>query len=211
MQLQQIADRLNAGMAGVAGERTPETWAIRVAAYRLLSQGEPATIEDIAKASAHEVAEVKRCLEGSSDLTDDGRVDAIMGLTLRPTQHRIKLGETQLYTWCALDLLFIPSCLAATAKIESASPASGAPVRAVVTPHGIHDVDPEEAVLSVVPIQSDRHDIRSAFCNFVHFFTSRADAARWQATHRDGWLLPAADAFNLGTRFVESLAGDCCE
>lgn len=210
MHVDEIADRLNAGIADLAGPRTPETWAVRVAAYRLLTKGEPVKVEDIAQASGHEVESVQHFLRGSSDVTDDGRVEATMGLSLRPTQHRIKIGETQLYTWCALDLLFIPPALGVTAHIESPSPTSGKLVRAVVTSTGIDNLDPRDAVVSVVPIRSDSDEIRGAFCNFVHFFASDGDAAGWAESHPDGWMLPATEAFRLGLRFVDHLGGDCC-
>lgn len=210
MHIELIADRLNEGLGALAGDRTPEAWSIRTAAYRLLTEGEPVKVEDIARASGLGVEDVQRCLRGSSDITDDGRVEATMGLSLRPTQHRIKIGETQLYTWCALDLLFIPPTLGVTADVESPSPTSGQFVRAVVAPSGIGELDPEDAVVSVVPIRSDSDEIRGAFCNFVHFFASDGDAAPWVESHPEGWVLPAKEAFQLGIRFVDRLGGDCC-
>lgn len=180
MKLDEIADRLDAGMAQLAGERTPETWAIRVEAYRLLSKGAQVAVEEIAHASGHEVADVERCLQGSSDLTEDGTVEAFMGLSLRPTQHLIKIDGTQLYSWCALDLLFIPPILGLTAEIESPSPTSGEVVRAIVARTGVEDLVPTEAVVSVVPIRPGTDEIRGAFCNFVHFFVSDADASPWR-------------------------------
>lgn len=210
MKVDEIAARLDAGIAQLAGERTPATWAIRVEAYRLLSSGVPVKVEDVALASGHDITDVERCLHGSADLTEDGKVEALMGLSLRPTQHRMKVGDTQLYTWCALDLLFIPPTLEVTAEIESPSPTSGEVIRAVVTPNGIEDIDPEGAVVSVVPIRSDADEIRGAFCNFVHFFLSDTEAASWRGSNPEGWILPAAEAFQLGTRFAERLSGDCC-
>lgn len=210
MRLDLIADRLDEGMRDLAGERTPQTWAIRAAAYRLLIKGEPITPEEIARESGHDLADVERCLQGSSDLGESGRVEAIMGLSLRPTQHRIAIEGVQLYTWCALDLLFIPPTLGVTAQIESVSPVSASTVRAVMTPQGIEDVDPAEAVVSVVPVRSDADEIRASFCNFVHFFASESESVEWQEQHLDGWVLPAADAFELGTRFVDRMGRDCC-
>lgn len=210
MRLDLIADCLDEGMRDLAGERTPETWAIRVAAYRLLRKGEPVALEDIARESGHDLVDVRGCLQGSSDLGEDGRVEAVMGLSLRPTQHRIVIEGVQLYTWCALDLLFIPPTLGVTAQIESVSPASDTTIRAVVTPQGIEEVDPAEAVVSVVPLRSDADEIRGSFCNFVHFFASEDESLQWQEEHPDGWVLPATDAYELGTLFVDRMGGDCC-
>lgn len=209
-QLNVIADRLVDGMGDLAGERTPETWDIRLAAWRLLSKGEPVTVKAIAQQAGRDLTEVQRCLHGGSDVTVDGRVEAVMGLSLRPTQHRIMIEGVQLYTWCALDLLFIPPTLGVTAQIQSVSPVSATTIRAVVTPQGIEEVDPPEAVVSLVPVRSDADEIRGSFCNFVHFFSSEADAGSWRHDNPDGWVLPAPEAFKLGTRFIDRLGGDCC-
>lgn len=209
-QLDAIAGRLADGMGELAGERTPETWDIRLAAWRLLSKGEPVAVEVIAQQAGRDVTEVQRCLQRSADVTVDGRIDAVMGLSLRPTQHRIRIEGKQLYTWCALDLLFIPLALGVTAEIESTSPASGESVRALVTPNGVEHIDPTTAVVSVVPIRLGSSEIRVAFCNFVHFFSSLDDARAWAEEHPSGWVLPARDAFQLGTRFIDKLGGDCC-
>lgn len=209
-QLDAIADRLADGMGELAGERTPETWDIRLAAWRLLSKGEPVAVEAIAQQAGRDGTEVQRCLHGSSDVTVDGRIDAVMGLSLRPTQHRIRIEGKQLYTWCALDLLFIPLALGVTAEIESTSPASGESVCALVTPNGVEHIDPTTAVVSVVPIRLGSSEIRGAFCNFVHFFSSEGDASSWRADNPDGWVLPATYAFQLGTRLIDKLGSDCC-
>lgn len=210
MEVEQIATRLNDSIESVIGRPTAETWNVRRAAYRLLAQGEPVTLAQIADAAGTDVAQVERCLQGSSDIADDGRIRGAMGLSLRPTQHHMRIGGTQLYTWCALDLLFIPRALEATAEIESKSPASGEVIRAVVTPHGIHSLDPQEAVVSVIQMRSGHDEVRSAFCNHVHFFSSEIDAASWQNDHPEGWVLAASSAFDLAARFIDHLAGDCC-
>ncbi len=209
MKLDSIADQLSEGVGQLSGYRAPDAWGIRDAAYRLLSKGEPVALRDIAAAANRDIAEVKRCLQGSSDVTD-GYVEAAMGLTLRPTKHRLRINGVDLYTWCALDLLFIPPTLDATAEIESTSPSSGDTIRAVVTPRGIDQVDPAQAVVSVVPIGGG-DEIREAFCHFVHFFSSEDDAKGWEGEHPEGWVLPAQEAFELGIRFVSRLGGHCCE
>lgn len=64
----QIRQKFNVEVEGVAGGGMPTTWAIRVAAYRLLIEGQPATLEDIARTSGRDVAQVERCLQGSLEL-----------------------------------------------------------------------------------------------------------------------------------------------
>ncbi len=44
-----------------------------------------------------------------------GRVVGFSGLTLRPTAHSLRVGDRQLYAWCAWDTLFLPALLDETA------------------------------------------------------------------------------------------------
>lgn len=210
MRLDVMAERLIAGVGELVGERTPETWGIRIAAWRLLSRGEPVSPQAVADEADRDVAEVLGCLKGSSDTTREGLIDAAMGLSLRPTQHRMRIGSRDLYTWCALDLLLIPPALGLAARVESVSPESGATIRAVVTPDGVDETEPAEAVVSVVPVRGDQREIRGAFCNFVHFFSSPEDARSWQGEHPEGWVLAAHDAFELGSHLIGGISGDCC-
>ncbi len=71
-------------------------------------------------------------------------------LTALETPHRIEVGGKELYAWCALDTLFIPGLLGETAEVESKCPVSGETVRLTVTPEGVQEICPTDAVLSVV-------------------------------------------------------------
>ena len=71
-------------------------------------------------------------------------------LTARQTAHRIQVGGKELYAWCALDTLFIPGLLGEEAEVSSTCPASGEPVRITVTPDGVRDFRPADAVVSIV-------------------------------------------------------------
>ncbi len=71
-------------------------------------------------------------------------------LTARPTTHRVEVSGKTLYAWCALDTLFIPGLLGEKAEVESSCPVSGEAVRVTVTPDGVVDFSPAEAVVSVV-------------------------------------------------------------
>ncbi len=71
-------------------------------------------------------------------------------LTAQPTPHRIEVAGKHLYAWCALDTLFLPGLLGEPAEVESKCPVSGETVRATVTPEGVKEIRPADAVLSVV-------------------------------------------------------------
>ena len=101
------------------------------------------------------MASVKSRLTGAGFATMGVQVDAqgnIVGAALaaRQTAHRVQLGGKELYAWCALDTLFIPGLLGEEAEVLSTCPVSRETVRITVTPDGVEDFSPPDAVVSVV-------------------------------------------------------------
>jgi alkylmercury lyase len=120
-----------------------------------------------------------------------------LGLTLRPTPHRFEVDGRTLFTWCALDTLVFPALLGTRARVTSPCPVTGVPVRVEVTAERVEEVEPADALVSlVVPEAVD--NIRRAFCHQVHFLSSPEAATRWRAGHPAGVTLPVAEAFQLG-------------
>ncbi|WP_144662974.1 organomercurial lyase MerB [Paenarthrobacter nicotinovorans] len=172
---------------------------------RLLSQGDPVDIADLAATAGHTVPEVRTALAAVPDTEYDGEGRIIgQGLTLRPTQHRFEVNGEQLYTWCALDTLIFPALLGTTARIESACHATGVPVRYSVSASGVTGVQPATAVVSLINPEA-MSSIRSAFCNQVRLFASAETAQPWLDANPEGSVVPITEAFRLGTAMAESL------
>ncbi len=175
---------------------------------RLLADGDPVGIDDLAAAAALTADEVRARLAAMPDTEydDQGRIIG-QGLTLRPTRHRFTVAGEELYTWCALDTLIFPTLIGRPARIESVSPASGDTIRVTVDPTaGVTSVEPITAVVSLVD-PGNLPSIRSSFCNQVHYFTSPEDAGGWLAEHPEGRVLSVAEAFGLGRNLLpETLA-----
>lgn len=173
---------------------------------RLLVNGDPVTVEQLADASERSVDAVRQGLAAVPDTEydDQGRIIG-QGLTLRPTNHRFTVAGEELYTWCALDTLIFPALLGRAARVESVSPASGETIRATVDPTlGVTSVEPATAVMSLVnPEQLGA--IRTSFCNQVHYFTSAQDAAGWLAEHPDSEVLPVAVAHQIAADLTAEL------
>ena len=172
---------------------------------RLLVDGDPVTVEQLAAAASRTLDDVRRGLAAVPDTEydADGRIVG-QGLTLRPTTHRFTVEDRELYTWCALDTLMFPALLERAASIESTSPASGEPIRVSVDPSRVISVEPATAVVSLVNPE-DMTSIRSSFCNQVHYFTSADDAQTWLKDHPGAELLPVADAHQLGAALTTSV------
>lgn len=172
---------------------------------RLLSQGDPVDIADLAATTGRTVPEVRAALAAVPDTEYDGEGHIVgQGLTLRPTQHRFEVDGEQLYTWCALDTLIFPALLGATARVESACHATGVPILLSTGAGSLTGVQPATAVVSLVKPE-DMSSIRSAFCNQVHFFTSADTAQPWLDANPGGSVVPIDEALRIGTAMAEAL------
>ena len=79
---------------------------------------------------------------------------------------------------------------------------TGQPVTARVTAARVSDVEPPEAVISLVrPVPS--LPPRQAFCEQVHFFASTAVAQPWLAERPAAVVVPVATAFEIGRQLIE--------
>ncbi|WP_235653771.1 organomercurial lyase MerB [Mycolicibacter icosiumassiliensis] len=172
---------------------------------RLLASGDPVDVTTLAATAGRTTEETRAQLAKvpATEYDDEGRIVG-QGLTLRPTPHRFTLDGEELYTWCALDTLIFPLILGREARVESVSPASGQPVRLVAGPRGVCDVEPATAVISLVNLE-DMTEIRSSFCNQVHFFTSVNDARSWLEPNPGGQVMPVTDAFDFAVQLTTAL------
>lgn len=172
---------------------------------KLLAQGDPVDVADLAAATGRTLEEIRTALDAMSDTEYDGSGRIVgQGLTQRPTQHRFEVNGEQLYTWCALDTLIFPTLLGTSARIESAYKATGTPVRVTVGPTGVTGVEPAGAVVSLVNPE-DISSVRSSFCNQVHFFASLEESQPWIDGHPGGTVIPVEEAYNLGSAIAEKM------
>lgn len=196
----QITERLASSETGMQ----PWLW---LPLMRLLAQGDPVDIGDLAATTGRPVDEVRSALAAMADTEYDGSGRIIgQGLTQRATPHRFEIDGEQLYTWCALDTLIFPTILGTSAVIESRY-RTGTPVRVTVDSSGVRSVEPATAVVSLVA-PDDMRSVRSSFCNQVHFFASPEEAEPWLADHRDGSVIPVTEAFALGSSMAEKMLAE---
>ncbi|GAA1640782.1 organomercurial lyase MerB [Brevibacterium sanguinis] len=197
----QITERLASSETGMQ----PWLW---LPLMRLLAQGDPVDIDDLAATTGRPVEEVRAALAAVGDTEYDGSGRIIgQGLTQRATPHRFEIDGEQLYTWCALDTLIFPTLLGGSARIDSAYKATGTPVRVGVDATGVTSVEPATAVVSLVD-REGMSSVRSSFCNQVHFFASPEEAAPWLKDHPEGTVIPVEEAYRLASDMAgKMLAG----
>jgi alkylmercury lyase len=178
-------------------------------AIRLLSEGEPVELEQLAAVSDLSVDAVRAALDqqASAERDEHGRLVGFV-LTLRPTAHRYITGGRTLYAWCATDTLMLPVILGRPATVESTCPQTRQPIRIELTPDAVERIDPQDTVLSAVRPAGAFADVRASTCELGHFFSSRAAAAAWAAEHRDGYIHSVEEGFRLDRQVIEQLGWD---
>ena len=175
-------------------------------AMRLLAEGEPVALEELAAAAGRPLEEVHAALgeQTSVELDADGRLVGL-GLTLRPTPHRYRLDGRTMFAWCASDALTFPVVLGRPGIIEAVCGSTGQPIRIELTPAGVEHVEPSDAVVSAVRPTGQLADVRSAICQHGQFFASPEAAARWAAEHPEGEIRPVEEAFLVDRAVVTQL------
>jgi alkylmercury lyase len=172
-------------------------------AMRLLAEGEPVALEELAAAARHSLEEVRAALgvQTSAELDSDGRLVGL-GLTLRPTPHRYLLDGRTVFAWCASDALTFPVVLGRPGVIESTCGSTGQPIRIELTRDGVDRVDPSGAVVSAVRPTGQLADVRSAICQQGRFFASPRAAEHWAAEHPEGEIRSVEEAFAVDRAVV---------
>ncbi|MCI0562413.1 MAG: organomercurial lyase, partial [Nitrososphaera sp.] len=142
---------------------------------KLLANGQPVSIEQIATTLSISRAEVTAILNCFPDIQFDHKGNVIgMGLTLTPTPHHFHVNGYRLYTWCALDTLMYPVILQQAAQVKSTCPGSGRKIKLTVTPDEVTYLAPTNTVVSSITPESSKAccNTREVFCNQVSFFSS---------------------------------------
>lgn len=180
-------------------------------AVRLLALGRPVSTRQLAEVSGLPLSDVQdtfaKIQEQGGELDKDGNLVGL-ALTLNPTPHRFVLNGRSLYTWCALDAVFLPGLLGETASIESICPTTGELIQLTIQPDGVADYAPQTAVISVaVPgISCRREDDeatkpktgpKSDGCSQMHFFASQEPAQAWVEQRPGLVVLTIEEAYRL--------------
>ncbi len=175
------------------------------AVYRLLATGQPAPPHAIATEAGWPVGDVEERLDGWPAVfrNADGAVVRFWGLAAEPVaRHRMDIdGVGTSWAWCAYDTLFITHLLDITTRVTSPCPTTGDEVRLTVSPDGATDVEPADAVVSLLmPDKPFDDDVMQTLCHYIHFFASPDAAGRWIDDTPGTFWVPVADAFEVARR-----------
>jgi alkylmercury lyase len=207
--LDELADAIGAAVPDLDADEQR----ITVEVYRLLADGEPVSVAELARAIDVPSARVEDALASWPGVYRDqeGRVIGFWGLAISPLdpEYRVEIDGKTVYAWCAWDNLFIPAILGKTARVGATCPVTGQPVSLVVDPAGVREVMPAGAVVSIViPEGPFGYDVIESFCHRVFFFASEDVGSTWVTEHEGTTLLSVEQAFELGRRHVRRIAPD---
>jgi len=197
-------EKLSEAIAAAAHPSDEQQRRIVVATLDLLAQGEPLSAAQIAARSKLPDGVVVAALSSWPGIFRDseGRVVGFWGLAIAEMDHKFQAdGGKPIYAWCALDPFLIVPTIGREARVESKDPITGDAISMTVTPEGIKDLSPATTVVSfIAPTGPFDFDVIESFCHFVRYFASRESGERWGANQQGVFLLPAAEAFEVGLR-----------
>ncbi len=191
---------------------------LAVELYHRLARNEPVPLGSLGAALGVPIETITALLEdeqlkGWVFYDDEGRVIGFRGLAVREMSHRFEVDGQDLYTWCALDSLFIPEMLGTSARVESRDPHTGTVIKLTVSPDGVEFVEPAAAVMSILIVdpevlKTEPTKIMASFCHHIFFLESPETGAEWVAQHGEGTFLVTIDeGFALGKRLNSAQFG----
>ena len=100
---------------------------IGVAGFHALWEGRTPTLDELAggDGAARDEAVAHLQAGGRIEVSADGQVLAVHGLSRRTTRHRIEHLGGSVNTWCALDAIGIPAALGIDARARTTCPTCG--------------------------------------------------------------------------------------
>ena len=213
LSVEEIAANLNT--AGIPPEFDEDDSRLLIKTLRTLAKGKPVTRAETVQISEElgiPFEQADEFLQQVTERDSDDNIIGLIGLSLNQEwAHRFHVNGHSLRTWCAWDTLFLTQILGEEVMVESESPVSGTTVRLRINQDAVEGSLPEGAVISIVTIDPEVHDVSSVeaiwsnFCHQVYFFPSREEADDWAAGKSNIAILTVKEAYELGRLAFSSL------
>lgn len=173
----------------------PDEMALQAAGFTALLDGlvpTPGELAVGARLSVERAESAARSLAARETLlTDaDGRIEAIAGLTLRPTRHELSIVGTRINTWCAFDSVGIPAALGADAIARTSCGHCGEDLEVSFTEGTTDRKDLWGWIPALDPAEQA---LMTNFCSRADLFCSREHLDAWH----DAAGRPEGDACSM--------------
>ncbi|HEY3953150.1 MAG TPA: organomercurial lyase [Streptosporangiaceae bacterium] len=165
---------------------------------RMLSDGQPVPVADIAAATGSPAASLRRKLRRNPmvEWSAEGQLVGL-GVTLRPTHQHLRTRGQDLYFWSAVDPLLLTQVLGQPVQVTTSCRASGTRIRLGVAPAGVLEADPPGVVVSVPSHPGAAGHSLYSLPTHVSFFRSAQAASAWLAGHPGYELLVVEEALSF--------------
>lgn len=192
---------------GVPPEETTLAARLEILIYRTLAEGQPVSAARLAAAANVPIEIINTLFEQGK--AQGGEWDAegrLVGnvLTLNPTQHRFRVNEIEMYTWCSLDAMHLPGLLGRKAEVESSDPVSGEKINLTIPPNSTPTYHPPGTVLSIMLTPGDRNGPQSPVCSQMLFFAARGNAEIWIQDHPEATIMTVEEVYQLVREHVHA-------
>lgn len=142
--------------------RSPEEHAVSRAAFNAILGGyaiDPAGLASSTGLGPEIVSTVLSGLEARGLVVVEPSSNEVVGswgLSLVPTNHRLRIRGRELYTWCAIDAVGIPAGLEEDGAVTSDCHQCGQPVSIKIVAGQVSSVEPEGVHVWLTPSQPAR-------------------------------------------------------
>lgn len=155
--------------------------AVQSAGFEAIRQGEALTPTELGfrahlPAGRAEAACERLLAREALQVTGDGRVDGIAGLTLRPTRHELRFGGASIHTWCAFDSVGIPAALDVDAVARTTCGRCGSPIEVIFA---AGDTRQRDCWGWMPALDPDERSLITNFCSKADLFCSREHLDAW--------------------------------
>jgi alkylmercury lyase len=179
---------------------------------KLTNAGEnPVPVERLAQSVGIEPAEARGLAERIGFAVGDDAVSMVFPAG-GSRRHLMQVGDRTLDTGrgCSVDAYLLAIATGEQVHVESACPATGTPIRLDLTADAVLDVEPPDAVVSVltfrdVDLAEGFDKVDAEICIHQRFFASAEAAAGWLAEHPDGRIHPVSDYLEHARHLVAAL------
>lgn len=102
---------------------------------------------------------------------DGGRITGSRGLSAVPTSYQVRMGDHDLFTWCALDAVGIPASLGKDARIKATLLDGTAPVVVEIQEGRVKSSHPSDLRIALPSPTLDR-SVRETLCPRIGFHSA---------------------------------------
>lgn len=181
---------------------------------RTLGQGKPVSMAQLAQRSGLSAEEASAFVDGLPGVYrgEDGAVIGFWGLTvIEMPPHRYRLGDRELFTWCAWDPFILTPLLGGRAEVTSVDARTGEEVAVILVDGEVTHLSHAGLTLSFTLLEEWTEDVIASFCHVIHYFTDADSAGEWTHDHPGTFVLSLGDAVALSEVWRHQVLPDVTE